>query len=358
MNETYNSLLHNALTLFRAKKYQAALEQLDQLVRADTNNADALIMQARCFLAVHDHGAALRSYNFIVKNPENFPLATLGEAELVSGLLNTALSHLELALRNNPGNSEILFLAAVAAYKSGFISNASSYINRALMNQFSWEDDDPVDFVLQHTLTRSEYTDLEHIYLDVTAEMKEGKPPGHNRWFAITLPIFWFYTAQRGEEQKQRAEHLLQLISGEMKFDESVDGNEQLREILHDFAASQSDARFGLEALKALHEQKYENIAKLILGLQLEHLKEFAAYFRLRPEIVTDSNMRDLIILLPLRIATILMFLYASSDPQDQIEEMARQNVDKNILTKLLTKCFVSFYQEINHFKGLTKNHQ
>ncbi len=357
MNQTPNNLLNNALTLFKEKKYQAALVQLDQLVRADATNSQAFILQARCFLASHDHGAALRSYNFIIKNPRRFSLAALGEAELVSGLLNTALSHLEMALANSPGDSETLFLAAVAAYKSGFIAAAGAYLKRSSMNQFSWEDDIPVDFVLQHILTRTEYTDLEHIYLGVTEEIKEGKAPGNTRWFAITLPIFWFYTASPGEEQKQRAKHLVQLISGEMMQDESIDGHEQLKEILHDFAASQSDARFGLETLKALHERNYENVARLILALQLEHLKEFARYFRLRPETITDLNMREVIILLPLRIATILMFLYASSDPRDQIDEMAQQNIDKHLLTILLTKCFISFYQEINHFKGLTTNH-
>ncbi|NOY60529.1 MAG: hypothetical protein GXO75_16585 [Calditrichaeota bacterium] len=353
MNQTHN----NALTLFKAKKYQAALEQLAQLVREDMNNAEALIMQARCFLAIQDHDSALRSYNFIIKNANNFPLAALGEAELVSGRLNTALSHLELALRNNPRDGETAFLSAVAAYKSGFISNAYSYINRALMNQFSWEDDDPVDFILQHVLLRSEYTDFEHIFLDVEGEIKEGKSPGHNRWFAITLPIFWFYTAPPGEEQKQRAAHLFQLISGESMPDDGIDGHEQLKNILYDFASSQSDARFGLETLKYLQERNYEHVARLVLALQLEHLKEFAFCFRLHPETVTDSNMRELIPLLPLRIATILMFLYASSDPQDQIEKMAQQNIDKDFLTKLLTKCFISYYQEIDHFKKQTTNH-
>lgn len=357
MNQISDNVLNNAINLFKAKKYQAALEQLDQLVRADMNNAEALIMQARCFLAIHDHGSALRTYNFIIKNTNKFHLAALGEAELVSGGFHPALSHLELALKNNPGKGETLFLTAVAAYKSGFISSANSYIKRALMNQFSWEDDDPVDFVLQHLLPRSEYTDFEHIFLDAESEIKEGKSPGHNRWFAITLPIFWFYTAPPGEEQKQRAAHLFQLIAGESMPDDSMDGHEQMKNILFDFASSQADARFGLEALKYLQERNYEQVARLILALQLEHLKEFAYYFRLRPETVADSNMRELVPLLPLRIATILMFLYASSDPQDQIEEMAKQDIDKDFLTKLLTKCFISFYQEIDHFKKQTTNH-
>ena len=167
---------------------------------------------------------------------------------------------------------------------------------------------------------------------------KEGKSPGHNRWFAITLPIFWFYTAPPGEEQKQRAAHLFQLIAGESMPDDSMDGHEQMKNILFDFASSQSDARFGLEALKYLQERNYEQVARLILALQLEHLKEFAFYFRLRPETVADSNMRELVPLLPLRIATILMFLYASSDPQDTIEEMAKQIIDKDFLTKTMAQ--------------------
>ena len=88
----------------------------------------------------------------------------------------------------------------------------------------------------------------------------------------------------------------------------------------------------------------------------MEHLKQFATIIGLDEETITNSQLQTLIPLLPLKIAVILMFLYAASEPKDQIQRMAQQHIDNHLLVKLLVLCFLTFYDEIYKLKGFTSS--
>ena len=347
--------LFQALELLNLKEYQRALEILENLTTSTTTNIDTLIALGRCFLALDLTKDSLETYSKILAKNVNPTFRARAEAELLLDKMDGALSNFESALKYDPNDAEAQFLASIAAYKTGFISHAYKHLESAVSLGFDWDEEIPIDFIAQQVLPGVEFSDFEQIYLDVTDKIVEKKPGSQNRWFALNIPVLEFYMASKPEKKKKRTAHLAQLIDPFVPGNYFDICNDQLEFILKDFSSSQSDARFGLEALKLLNEKKYTEITKLILALQLEHLKEFAEHFALTKDRISELNLQNLIVLLPLPMATAMLFLYSSSVPEDQIQNVSPENIDENILTGLIALCFTTFYQQVKKYQNNTK---
>jgi tetratricopeptide (TPR) repeat protein len=338
------------------RRYENAIDVIERELLDNPDNSHALVLSGRCFLALNQPDRARTAYETILSNAEEPSIQAKAEAELILGKNRTALKHFETALEEDTTDREARFLASTAAYKEGFIHYARELLKQAILLGFEWEDEDPVDFVIKFLLTTPEFSDFELIYLDVDEEVEQGKATVRNRWFSLSLPIYDLFTTSDPKLQAKRAVELAEMLLPE--FDESFfeEGAQKLEKILRDFSYSQSDARFGLEALKQLQEKKWDQLSGLILGLELEHLKEFAGFFGLDAQWIKNSQLQGLIPLLPQRIAIGFMFLYAASDPKDQLQKMSTHRIDDKLLTSLLAASFINFYREIDRYRQSSKS--
>ena len=338
-----------ALKKFNSHDFEGALYDFSTLLNKNPENYKAIIAKARCQLALSHTDAASFTYASILNYPKS-DLTAKAEALLFAKQFQGAQTFLADALKKYPHDGEIHFLFAVSYYKFGNITKTLSSIGASIINNFVWEDEDPVDFILSYVLENNEYYDFEQIYLDIFEAQVEGKENPQNRWFSINIPVYELFSAS-SKNQPKKAQNIAHLLGEEHISPQLENGKTELENILRDFARHQQDARFGLEALKNLAEEKYSQVASLILAMQLEHLKSFANYFGLEVDTINDSQLQSLIPLLPYRIAILLMFLYAASEPKDPIQEMALQNLDTAILVNMIAICFSAFYKEINQYK-------
>lgn len=333
------------------QEYARAIEMLLPVIAANSMDEEALLLQARCDLALHHHAAAGKIYSFLLQHGAPFSPAARAEAALILGQPQT--SRVLLAPLFKEGvRGDTALIAAVSAYCCGRISESMRCLTSLVKHEEEWEEDNPVDLVIKHALERSEYHDLEQIYLDAQETVQSGNPRPRNRWFSINMPVYELYTASRPEKRQQRAVALVRiLMPGEPL---SLKGaQERLRQILEDFAASEEDARFGLESLKHLDAADWAELARLVMALQLEHLRQFAGSLGLEGERIASGALQQLIPLLPLRPAMGLMLLYAIADSEDRMLQQMVQNVEDDLLAALIQVAFQSFYLEMERIRLL-----
>ncbi len=337
--------------LIQAGNYSGALEILKSHSASGSDFIQILYLTGQCKLALGDFEGAKKFYQdlLIIKEPALLPLKA--EAELVVGQYPAALLNLESCLKAQPPAGDVLFLTSIAAYKSGNILKAKGYLSRAVQSGFDWKDDMPADHVAGFVLQPVEYNDFEQIYLDISEEGKDGNPVSENRWFAINIPIYEFFTT--GENQKEKAQVITKLIPDPSISILLENGKQELELIINGLAKSETDARFGLEAVKLFNNNDFDELANIMLGLFLEQINQSGAVFGLERDFIKSSQLQDLVLLLPFKIAVLLMFLYAACHPVVQVQPVEKIKIDDNILAGLIARCFLIFYKEIKNFNDL-----
>ncbi len=347
-----NLLIVEARALLQQQKFTESVAVLKSAIKRDPHQTEPLILLARSYLGLGRYVEAIAVYRAILSPPTNPTWAARGEAELFVGQFYQALRHFNDAQKHNSADHEIYFLAAVAAYLAGYVGRVYGYLQKAVRRGYEWEDDNPLDIVIQHLLQTDDYLDFEQIYLDAMEAIEQNRANPQNRWFALSLPVYEIFVASPGEKQKERALSLAKRLDSEGHEQALENGDVELRSILKDFARSENDARFGLEALKLVEEKKYGQVAGLILGLQLEHLQQFAHYFDLGAETISGSSLQTLVPLLPQRIALALLLLYSASEPQDKIAQIVSQKLDPDLMAGLIALSFKAFYLEVKRYSA------
>lgn len=352
-NNTHSQAIQEAWHLLTQQQAIAARNLVDQVLQADPNHESARILQARCYLAVHNHRAALAAYTDLAKEEKGWALRTLAEANMMLEKYAKAANHLDKALKHKSGDGQMHFYAAIVRYKMGHISKCAEHLKEAIRLDFKWEDDDPNDVLIAHVIQTPEFLDFEQLYLDAYESVNEGNPTPKNRWFSLNMPIYELYSSSKPAKRRQHAQDLARLLNASEDIDLSK-GPQILQEILNDFARSETDARFGLECLKHLKKGDYRAIAQLILGLVLEHLQQFAVNFGLTGDKITASQLQSLISELPLRIAVAIMYLYAASGgTEDNFSQIMDQKLESELVAGLTAVCFKSFYREIHKHQSI-----
>ncbi|GEM_PF-493018 len=347
-----NLLLVEARALLQQQKFVEAVAVLKNAIKREPNHSEPLILLARCYLGLGRREEAMAIYRSLLAPSFKATLSARGEAELLLGNFYQALQHFDSAQKHNSIDEETYFLAAVAAYLAGHMGRAFGYLRQVARRGFEWEDDNPLDLVIQHLLRTFDYQDFEQIYLDAMEAVEQNRANPQNRWFSLSMPVYETLIASSNEKQKESALFLAERLDSEGHEGALEQGDRELQNILKDFARNESDARFGLEALKLAEEKKYGQVAGLILGLQLEHLKQFAPYFDLGAETIVGSSLQNLVPLLPQRMALALMLLYSASEPQDKIAQIVSQKMDPNLMAGLIALSFKAFYLEVKRYSA------
>ena len=336
------------------RQYHTAEKALNQLLDEGQHDHHLMHALARCQLALEQHEEALTTYHHVLHHADEADASHVAEAALVLDKPKEALPLFEQATQQ-PHHHEVLFLLAATEYKLGFIQQTRKHLNDAIRAGLEWDDDDMHDVVMQQALPIREFHDFEQLYLDAVEFVQKDNNNPQNRWFSINMPIFEIFSATAPGRQKKRAADLARLLSPH--FDELFlsNGRSELWRILDDLANSEVDAAFGLEARQALKAENYAKIARLVLAVELEHLKQFAPSFGLSENLIKQTDLQQLIPLLPLRLAVSLMFLYSTSNPDDKLPNY-QNKLDDNILAALVAACFISFYQQIEHFRSTVRD--
>ncbi len=345
LSSEYNHILN----YFIQGEYFKAREELESLVKAQPDNTTFLLLLGRCNLALKNIQEAEKIYKNLASSTDPQYITEKSEADLILGNPEQSLKQLETHLAQNTGSSESFFIAALAAYKTGNIIKSDEMMRQAVSLGLEWEDELPINIVVENMLSLIEFHDFENIYLDICEEIDEGNDSPNNRWFALNMPIYDYFTAPKDQEQKsfQLLAHIDPLASPDVL----ANGNEKLKVILNDLAASQTDARFGLEAIKLLEDNNEKELAKLILAMLLDHLGQFSQYIGLSNEFVKKSQLQNLVTVLPYRIAIIIMVLYTTTNPIESMQYMSEKETNNTIINGLLAACLTTFYQEIKKYQ-------
>jgi len=330
-------------------EYRRATEIANRMLSKDGDDPDALMLLSRIQVGTGKIEQAHQTYSYIY-NHKKMAAGLRAEAAMVLNRLPEALSLLQKTLKENPRQPELLFIAALIEYQLGHIQRVEDYMLAALESGLDWNDEDPITLVVEHCLTGPEYLDLEHIYLDCQDQLFEGKSGSKNRWFSLNMSIYELYTASTPAKRNKIANDLLYLLGGAEDLT-PASGKEKLRAILTDFSHNEQDARFGLEGLKALDAGRYDELARMVLALQLEHLKEFSAVVDIQFDQLDSSSMQTLTTKLPMRMAIDLLTLYAMATSEDRKFQLMEQEIEAELSAALITACFSAFYQEINLYK-------
>jgi hypothetical protein len=293
------TLLQKALLFMNNRDYAVAEEVLTTLLAENPQDAEALAALARCRLALGKTEDAKTIYQKLLSQSEFTALQ--GEAALVLQQPHRAAVLFSAALQQQPNNGALRLLAAVTDYLRGHIKHGQAHLVEAVRLGFEWEDDDPLDFVIQAVLRMREFHDFEELYLDAI-ESSEGEPSPQNRWFFLNMPVYdWL--AATGEHRQKRAAELAELLSPSFDSVFLNNGRNELLQIVEDLAKNPENAELSVTLKKLLHEGNFQQTARLILALVLEHLAQFASFFGLAAEEVVEVELQKLLPLLPSRIA-------------------------------------------------------
>jgi len=329
--------------------YRRATEIANRMLSKDGDDPDALTLLSRIQVGTGKIDQAQQTYSYIYQH-KKMAAGMRAEAAMVLGRLPEALALLQKTLKEDPQQPELLFIAALIEYQLGHIQRVEDYMLAALESGLDWNDEDPITLVVEHCLTGPEYLDLEHIYLDCQDQLFEGKSGSKNRWFSLNMSIYELYTASTPAKRNKIATDLLHLLDGPKDLT-PASGKAKLHAILTDFSHNEQDARFGLEGLKLLEAGRYDELARMVLALQLEHLKEFSSVVDIHLDQMDSSSMQTLTTKLPMRMAIGLLTLYAMATSEDRKFQLMEQEIEADLSAALITACFSAFYQEINMYK-------
>jgi tetratricopeptide (TPR) repeat protein len=342
--------LTRAREQFEHGEIENAIETLDTILEHEPNHPEALLLEARSYLALDDPDQARQRYQSILESGEEIPLLLQAEAELILHPESPPLQTFSSQPAEKQG-AEGAFLAAIAHYRGGNIPQTRTDLITAVKKGFEWQDDSPVDFIAQYLILGEDFFDFEQLYLDAEETVHQGNTSPQNRWFALNMPIIEMLNAGSSDRQRERAEYLAELINPENKPVHLESMADALPAIVSDFTRNSEDARFGLEAKKHLENDSIEELAKLILAMQLEHLRQFAPLLGHEPKEIQTRQLQRLIPLLPHRIALTVLFLYSISGSDEHAQHLKDTRPEPTLLRGLITLCWTSFYKTINKFR-------
>jgi tetratricopeptide (TPR) repeat protein len=337
------------LACYKNQDIPAALEHFKKAHEEDPADEEKLLALGRCQVATHLHQEAHETYQSLLKKPD-CPEDVRIEARLALGDLAAGLADAEDALKKEPGNGTLNLLAAWLCYHQGFIEHTYHYFSRAVESGTEWDDDDMLNEVIRHTLSSYEYQDLETIYLDVTDRILEGIEKPVNRWMWLTMTISELLEDKRPQHRHECAEKLIKILVPDRPAEFLKNGRDELEIIIRDFARSETDAEFGLKILDEFNQSHYDKIARLLLGLELDHLTQFAPSFGLTPDIIQNSHFSTVLALLPFCIATDLLLLFSLSDKTDEGFSPKTKIPDPQTMSALITACMINFYFQIEKY--------
>jgi len=335
-------------TAMRDEEYEHALQLLSPILQRSDRQETAWLWQARCQLALHRHEDSAITYRFILDNPQ--PFAEVAQAEALLALGKDQRAALLLSGRKKA--PETLLLTAVTAYRMGRIPDCLSQLKEVVRQGWEWKDEDPITPLIQHVLARTEFLDFEQLYIDAQDIVAQGIERSKNRWFALNIPIYELYTSSTPEKQLSRGTELMELLAP-AEIVEIATSRANLELILRDFAASPSDASFGLDSLARLQSGDHALLAGNILAIQLEHLAQFVELLGISPQVLRTSRLHELIPLLPQRIAFCLLVLYAVSGGEDRTMQQMQGELDSKLNYALILAAFKGYYQEIARIRDL-----
>ncbi len=325
--------------------FHTVIQELNNIDPHDPFYDIALKIQARCFLATDQFEQAQKTYKAILRHSENPVIHS--EALLVLDEIDKAVKTIKI---NTDSDPEQAFIAALSLYKYGYIQQAMQHIERALDQGFEWQDDTLVDAIAQTVLSGLYFFDFEQIYLDAESEPANEKM---NRWFHLNIPIIELLSSTQGKPQIKKAIQLAQILGAPTGIIENRNGKFFLMEIIDDLAASEVDARFGLEAKKIIQNDDYKELARLVLALLLEHTKQFADFIGLEKDSVPQYDLQKLVLFLPLRMATAILVLYALAEKESTQLLVESNQLDKDIVAGLIGLSFESYYSAVNRYRSI-----
>jgi tetratricopeptide (TPR) repeat protein len=326
--------------------FHTAIEELNQIDPHEPLYDIALKIQARCFLATNQYEQAQKAYKAVLAHSENPAIQT--EALLVLDEIDKAVKTFQK--NKTDVDAEHCFIAALSLYKYGYIQQARQQIEHALEQGFEWQDDSLIDAIAQTVLTGHYFFDFEQIYLDA-----ENEPTGErmNRWFHLNIPVIELLSSSQGKPQTQKAIQLAQILGATARVIENRHGRLFLSEIINDLAASEVDARFGLEAKKIIQKDDYKELARLVLALLLEHTKQFAELVGLKKETIPQYDLQKLVLALPLRMATAILVLYALGEKESTQLLVENNQLDRDIVAGLIGLSFKNYYSAVNRYRSI-----
>lgn len=346
MSLTIQENLQAAEKLMIQGKTKQACLLLEQLSTENPDNITIQTLTARSYLALGNTEQAYKIYTplSIASRPEYAEARP--EALLALGKYKAALHDYEAYFKRS---GEVLFLAALAAYKCGVIVKARLLLKQAVSRQYEWNENTLADALVLHVLPGFEFMDFEQLYLDAVEQVENPTNNYNNRWMSISIPVFEFL--QNPAQKKQNMSQLLNLL-GTTEFTAVFEnGKTELENMLQEMTDLETDARFGLEALKLLQENKYSALAGLLMALLLEQTSRDCALFGLDQKFIKSSQLQQLLVALPLGIATALLLLFSIANPLEQHHEQI-QKMDENIVTGLLVLCVVTCNREIKKLQN------
>lgn len=345
-----NSPLDAANQLLIQDKYQQAIKEFHACVNNDESDLEALIGLGRCYLGMGQNEQAAQTYQKILSlSSDESSLACHLEAQIVLGQLDEVIQQAD-----NPaaeGEPECLFWLAFAFYLRGHLLSCIEFMEKAAKNAEIWKEEDAKDLALHHFLSVAEYHDLEQIYLDAVEPNEEGIPFPQNRWFSISAPSYELFGSKSEAELTERADKLRNLLMAGSFHQNNRSGKELLGQIISGLSVKGLHSSFSEKAGVLLSEARLPELAEHVLGLELDHLKQFSGYFDLTDQFVMNSKLRDLIEVLPYRIAVGLAFLYMAANPIQGIGSQAVIKLSDDMLARLIAISFTSFYQEIDYYR-------
>ena len=330
--------------------YAKAAELAEELLQSEPDEPELLTILARSRLAGEQLNAARKIYEKLLKKASH-PPGIRAEAALYLDNLPQAAHIIRTALNKTPDHADLLFLAALTDYSLGYIGQAVERLPQAIEAGLDWDDEDPISLIVQHVLKGPEFLDFEHIYLDSQEKILEGKTNPQNRWFNLNIYVYELYTATTADKRKKKAQELVDLLLGPGHLT-VAEAAGKCRDVFEAFARNEEDARFGLEGLKQLDAGAYEELARLVLALQLEHLEGFASVFQLEAKVIKSQALNQLVAVLPLRMALAMLLLYTMATKEDRLAQMMKENMEPELLKALILSCFSCYYNEVNEYKS------
>ena len=339
------------LHLMQSHKYEEAEEMIHLLLDEGEDDLNLNALLARAQLAQGKFEEALHNYNYLLHNSEESSFALGLEASLALDKTGNALQFCRLGSAENENNPEFHFLAALAHYKHGEIKSTRADLLRAIQFGFEWDDEDPLDFVAQQLLPVREFHDFEQLYLDCLERKSQDSNSARNRWFSLNMPTWDLLKASEIDHKIKRAHELADILSPH--FDDLFlsNGKSELGRIINDMDKNKDNEAFVEKTRNTIRENNFIETAKLVLALELEHLRHFTLFFGLAENDVNESNFQSLLEMLPMRIAVGLIFLYSASRPDEKLPGYDPAKLSDDLFAGLIAACFVSFYQQVDAFR-------
>ena len=257
----------------------------------------------------------------------------------------------------SPENVEAKFWLAAIYFIFGHVAFCREILDQVTSVRDVWEENDPKEALLQKILSKYELEDFSTIYLDAWEFTTEQNENPMNRWVYLANPTIKILQAKSESKQSVLALDYTRYLGYEKIFSENRNkGKELLGKIIKDFRSDVNGYRFGDYLLDKLGNGDFGEIAKTVLALQLEHLKEFGKYFGLTDTEIAQSEFNTMLTKLPYRLGIAMNFLFHFAQALNGKASGQSVKIKDDLLALLVNISFASFYQEVDYYSQLQNN--